>query len=659
MKKKNVLICILSAFLMISSVFSSACASKKEDSSKTDNNQSAAGVEYDLSHTIHGGLVKVTDESIVKDGKNNGYALVKSANASGAESSAVALFREFFAKATGVNLPVMEVENGATWTQDMKIISFGVNAYQNASGVTFDKKALTNSGFVLKTVGNSVFCMGGSLGVKYSAYELLKYYFGFEYYAPECYDLRTGVSDLPFYEFDVKERPDIEYISATAGILNATTDPYYRDGMRVSGGAPLVGYNNHPWHNTFDYIPFDEYGETHREWFADGQGNSPEQLCYSRDPDGMVPIVVEKMKELLLEHKGARFVTFVQQDCGAFCQCDGCKALGVKYGSEDAGKAAGLVLFLNKVAKHIGEWVNSAEDPCNGRDIKIIHMAYIDTLTPPVKKNEDGTFTAVDEDVVCADNIVTIIASSGVKYIPFEDSGNQELWDAISGWQVLCDQLMFWQYPIDYRNYLFFFDCYSSQQKNFKKMVEAHGMWLYDQGQWNANNHTGFELLRVYLSCHLSYNCQLDYDQAIDNYFNAYFGPAQEPMRRMFDAYRNRFAYLYSIGQAGSGSYDFAQAKYFSYAMMKQFMGYIDEAYAAIEGLKSIDPEKYEQYRKRILLESIAPRFTILDRHAQEMTDAEFLLMAQEFKKDATYFNMDLYGESGKLINKYKSWGIA
>ncbi|MBR2375202.1 MAG: hypothetical protein IKA88_02820, partial [Clostridia bacterium] len=79
----------------------------------------------------------------------------------------------------------------------------------------------------------------------------------------------------------------------------------------------------------------------------------------------------------------------------------------------------------------------------------------------------------------------------------------------------------------------------------------------------------------------------------------------------------------------------------------------------AIEGLKSTDPEKYEQYRQRILLESIAPRFTILDRHAQEMTNAEFLVMAQEFKKDATYFNMDLYGESGKLINKYKSWGIA
>lgn len=656
MKKKRIISCILSAFLLVSTLFTAAC--KKEEESSSSGYQSAEGVTYDLSHTIHGGLVRATNESIVKNGANNGYALVKSKTASGSESSAVALFREFFAKATGVNLPVLEVENGAAWNQDMKIISFGKNAYQQNANVTFDKKKLTNSGFILKSVGKSVFCMGGSLGVKYAAYELLKYYFGFEYYAPECYDLQTNVTELPFYEFDVTERPDIEYTSATAGILGNCSDPYYRDGMRVSGGVPLVGYNNHPWHNTFDYIPFEEYGESHRNWFADGQGNSPEQLCYTRDPDGMVPIVVEKMKELLLKHTSTELVTFVQQDCGAFCQCDSCKALGVKYGSEDAGKAAGLVLFLNKIAAKIDEWVNSEEKPCGDRDIRIVHMAYLDTLTPPIQKNEDGTYEYID-GLKCADNMVTIIAASGVKYIPFEDSGNKELWDAISGWAKLCDELMFWQYPIDYRNYLFFYDAYNAQQRNFQKMVESHTLWLFDQGQYNTPNHTGFELLRIYLSCELSYNCQIDYNQAINNYFNAYFGPAETAMRKMFDGFRNRWAYLYSIGQAGEGSYDFSQEKYFPYGTILQFKSYLDEAYAALEPLKTTNPELYEQYYDRVLLESLAIRFTILDRYEDKMTKTEFLEMALEFKKDAMYFNIDQYAESRKLATKYAQWGIA
>lgn len=657
MKKKRFLSCMLSAFLAFSVLLSSACKQSDKNDSEQQT-QTNTEVQYDLSHTVHGGLVKATDKNIIKNGVNNGYTLVKSKNASGAESTAVALFREFFTRATGVNLPVLEVENGATWSQDMKIISFGKNAYQAQAEVNFDKKTLTNGGFIIKTVGNSVFCAGGTLGVKYSAYELLKYYFGFEYYAPECYDLQTGVSDLPFYEFDITERPDIEYLSATGGILNNTTDPYYRDGLRVAGGIPLVGYNNHPWHNTFDYIPFEEYGESHRNWFADGQGNNPEQLCYSRDPDGMVPIVVEKMKELLLRNTSTDLVTFVQQDCGAFCQCDSCKALGVKYGSVDAGKSAGLVLFLNKVAEKIDEWVKSEEDPCNGRNVRIVHMAYIDTVTPPIQKNEDGSYSLID-GLKCADNMVVIIAASGMKYVPFEDPANKDLWDAITGWSQLCDEMMFWQYPVDYRNYLFFFDAYSAQQKNFKKMVESHAIWLYDQGQYNAPNHSGFELLRIYLSCELGYNCQIDYEQAINNYFNAYFGPAQTAMRKIFDGFRNRWAYLYSIGQAGTGSYDFSQEKYFPYGTIMQFMNYLDEAYESIESVKTTDPELYDKYYDRILLESLALRFTVLDRYQDRMTKTEFLEMALEFKKDATYFGFERYAESRNLSTKYQAWGIA
>ena len=657
MKSKKIICCVLSAFLMLGTVFTSACKKKEEDE-KTSNSYTSTDYVYNLSHTIHGGKVQATNESIVKNGVNNGYALVKSTSASAAENTAVALFREFFNKATGINLPVLEIGANAEWSQDMKIISFGSNTYQAKAQVTFDKKELTKSGFRLKTVGNSVFCVGGTLGIKYSAYELLKYYFGFEYYAPECYDLQTSVTDLPFYEFDIKERPDIEYISPTAGILNNSTDPYYRDGLRVSGGIPLVGYNNHPWHNTFDYIPFEEYGETHREWFADGQGNSPEQLCYSRDPDGMVPIVVDKMKELLLEKTGTELVTFVQQDCGAFCQCDSCKELGRKYGSENAGKAAGLLLFLNKVAKEIDEWVNSEEDPCNGRNIRIVHMAYIDTLTPPITKNDDGSYSLID-GLKCADNMVVIVAASGVKYLPFEDSGNQELWDAISGWAQLCDEMMFWQYPVDYRNYLFFFDTFSAQQKNFQKMVESHAIWLFDQGQYNTLNNSGFEILRAYLSCKLAYNCQIDYEQAVANFFNAYFGPAQTAMRQMFDGFRNRWAYLYSIGQAGQSSYDFSLEKYFPYGTIVQFSGYIDQAYEALEVMKTTNSEQYKRYKDRVNLESLSIRFTLLDRYESRMTPAEFLEMALEFKKDAMYFNIEQSGESRKLSTKYEQWGIA
>ena len=654
MKGKRIFTCLLSVLLCLGTLFSTACNNTQSSGNGGTGNAEST---YDLSHTVHGGKAEATSEKIVQNGKTD-YVLLKSANATGLESSALATFRVFFAEATGVNLPVVE-DTAFTWSENAKVISFGENAAQQAAGVSFSARELTESGFIIKSVGKSVFCCGGSYGITYSAYELLKYYFGFEYYAPECYDLQTGVRNLAFYDFDVKEKPDIEYRSTSVGLTEYTTDPYYKDGLRVTGSSQVVGYNNHPWHNTFDYVPFEEYGETHRNWYADGVGNLPEQLCYTRDPDGFVPIVVEKMKELIVNNPTKTIVSFVQQDCGAFCICDSCMELQKKYGT-DAGKAAGMLLFLNKVAKEIDEWVNSPEDPANGRNIRVMGMAYLDTSTPPVKYNEKtGEYEPMDKELVCHSNVTMVLAQVGDKYLSWEEEPNKGVYDSVRGWSAICNELMFWTYTqMHFGNYTFFSDTYNAMQTNWKLMVESHGVWLYNQGQYNAENHTAFEIMRGYLASKLSYNCQIDFDACMDNFFKAYFGPAEKPMREMFECMRARMAYIYANGMGGTGVYDYTVEKLFPYALLKQLEGYCEAGYQAIESLKTTDPEKYEAYYNRILLESLCPRITILQRHSSKFTKSELLEAQLQFKKDADSLRVFRYAESKSMEQIYQQWGI-
>ena len=89
------------------------------------------------------------------------YTIVYPADATSWEETAVDELKYFLSLSTGVDFQAV-ADSDVVWSQGAKYLSLGENELQRASGVTVDNETLGVSGFVVKTVGNSVFMVGGT-----------------------------------------------------------------------------------------------------------------------------------------------------------------------------------------------------------------------------------------------------------------------------------------------------------------------------------------------------------------------------------------------------------------------------------------------------------------------------------------------------------------
>ncbi len=655
MKKACKLLSIIVSAVMLVGVFTSCKSCEEEEKKSTVTTEDS----YNL-HTTHGGKAEPMSLDWLVQNGSSAYKIVRSATASSDTNWAAGMLQDFFNRATGITLPIV-TDDAVSYSDEAKLISLGDNAVQAAANVQYDTSELTSSGFIIKTVGKSIFLCGGKHGEAYSVYELLKYLFDFEYYAEDCYSLNTSVTELNLYDFDVKEIPDIMYRSALIGASTYTTDAYYQKSVRTVGGFS-VGENNHPWHNTLEYVPYDEYGSTHPEWFSTeistltnvGGYGLPGQLCYTRDPDGYLPIVVEKIKKLIeTTDEEITHFTFVQQDCTPFCACASCKEAEEKYG----GKAGAYIAFVNKIGNAIAEWQKTS--PYKDRLIKIMGMSYVDTEQAPVKY-ENGVCLPIDEAVDCPDNVEIVIAQSGDKYYALNTDINKDVYIMQKEWSAVCDHLMFWTYPIrNFGNYFQFSDVYNALQEDYKHMVSCGATWNFPQGAYNQRVSTAFQTLTGYLVSKLQWDCQVDLDAAMDGFFKNYFGAAEEPMRKLFDAHRARMAYCVNSGVISASTYNLLTGDIYLYALLRCLDEYIDEAYKAIESLKETDETLYDVLYDRICLESLCTRFIDIELWSKYYTAEELLAEKVSFKADCIRLRVDRHRESVTVESLWESWGIA
>ena len=84
-----------------------------------------------------------------------------------------------------------------------------------------------------------------------------------------------------------------------------------------------------------------------------------------------------------------------------------------------------------------------------------------------------------------------------------------------------------------------------------------------------------------------------------------------------------------------------------------------DEAYKAIEPLKTSNPAKYEMLYKRICIETIQYRYLNIEYHASSYTSSELLALKIAFKNDVKYLGITQCDESHSVDRLFKTWGIA
>ena len=633
------------ASLMAVSTLASCTPSKEESSS------SSSSVEQEVTvRGTHERTVFETNVILAKDNKTD-YVIVTPKNAnSGAMLIAIDELRQNFFKATGATLEV-KTDDEINYNESCKLLSIGETSFLQQAGVTFDKDELGGSGYVVQTKGNSVFMVGGAdNGSLYAVYGWLSEQFDYEYYAVGETYIEKDIVEEKLLNVNLKEKPDFAYRLTNFGEAWFDTQVAYRAGFDPSNsvwvnfGAPGA---ETPYHTSFSIIPPEEYQEEHPDWFA----RNGEQLCYSRDPEGLVETAVENMKEAFRSQPNKNLATFTQQDHNSWCDCDLCLESLQKYGTN----AAVYIKVVNQIADKITEW---AAEEFPGRKITIALFAYQKTEDAPVRETENG-YEPIDDSVRLSKNAAVFYAPIYASYYyDFNHEENLKASTTLEKWQVLSDNMFVWMYGANFRLYLGPYNNFNSMQNTYRYLHDKGVTYLLDQQQFNQVNGTDWYKLRSYLSSNLQWKIDCDQTELINNFFTHYYKDASAIMQRLFNEEMTWFAYLEEHhGYNGTVSYTestLIKEEYWPQGVLEGWLSLIDDAYKAIEPLKVSNPSMHETLTQRIKLESITFRFMLLKLYSVYYSEAEVAEMEASFKKDCVELGMRQYSEQVSMSDYLK-----
>ena len=613
-----------------------------------------------------------TEDYLVKNGETEYTVVIPSQSSEFSEYAKTELVN-FFSEATGIELNV--VQGGSQHTPSGKIISLGDTYSFRTSGLSGDTAYLGRDGARIVTKDKSVYIIGGSeRGVLYGVYDFLKIYFGYEVYYKDSYTLDTGVAELKLKDFDVTDIPDLS-LRARGGVLFNVTDDE-NDVMFAKRMRTLDDHNDYifpiykefgnenstEWsrlHNSSYYLPYETYYSAHPKFFS-GNGN---QLCYTAHGDSaefeeMTKICAEKAEQSLryytpAAHPSMNVIHLGAEDERTSCNCSSCTAVAEAH---NGSNAAAIMIFLNAMGEKVVSWMNEeANAQYKRNDLTFSFFVYQNTVTPPFTVNGDGSITVADD----------LKPSSGVKirpyaafsdltyYKPISDSVNKDELEKVEAWSKFVENGWSWSYGCFFRDYFCFYDLYPFYADYYAELYECG--YEYAFAQFHSEQRgadTGFYTLASYLNSKLMWDSSLNIDELTKNYFEAMYGAAEAKMYEFYGACRSWFnetATAQGWDYNSTSDYITSNANCFTYATVEGFFDKLDEAYAAIEGLKTADPAKYETLKSHIDLEWLFPAKVAITLYQGNYDSATLSAMKTKFKSLCEGFGMTKIGESESI----------
>ncbi|MBR4943491.1 MAG: DUF4838 domain-containing protein, partial [Clostridia bacterium] len=416
------------------------------------------------------------------------------------------------------------------------------------------------------------------------------------------------------------------------------------------------------YHNSFEWLPQELYLKEHASWYSDDKT----QLCYTAHGDEeeynlMLAAALDKAKELLSapEYRDAAILTFTQQDTQTWCECDTCSESLDTYGANSAV----VVKFINALRRLIDTWFETSGAEYK-RDFTLLFFAYhLTNNAPAVYDERIGAYKAVDSSVKCVPGVGVYFAETGGDYQQnFTKQYNIDIAKNMAGWTACAEDLLFWSYNVNFFHYLMPYNSFAAMQDIYKYGVANNANFLFDQGQYNQSGRpTGWCMLKIYLSSKLAWNVNANVSELINNFFNAYFGPAAKPMKAMFDSYRVQAFYNEQNGYSGAKSifHNAMQDKYWPRPMVEDWLSYTEQALQAIESLKATDATLYEAYKLNINVERLSPIYLLVELHNSAYSAEKVLQYQKEFLQIATETGITRVDESkNTMANLYLKWGI-
>ena len=629
-----------------------ACAKTEDVDEKTSyDGTDGTGLSNGAVEQTNANKVVQTTKIMAENGTTE-YTVVLPVQLGDHDETAYNELSNFLRSSVGVNIACV-ADTGLTFDESKKYISLGKTTLLTQAGITVNEEELGVTGYVIKTVGNSVFiCGGGSRGTLFGVYEFLQHSIGYEYYAEDeiAYD---NLTKLYLFDFDVKTIPSFEYCYLSSSIYSGVPNGSNRYRITSPFIIPYGGV-----HSSFVYIDKATYNDPnktetyHPEFYARNEsGTQLNQLCYSADGlvDAMVAEFIPYLEESYLpeNYKEEQIYFHIgQEDYWDWCRCEDCKASKETYGT-DAGV---LVKFINQVAEKIEIWVDENQP---GREVKISTFAYMSTEKPPVQYDENGNLLRddngdpipIDESMRLRDNVVVRLAPIDANwYESFAAESNLTTQNVLEGWHELGECIV-WLYSIGFSSQYAPFNNFNSLQETYRYVKdELQSKLCQDQYLSQGKGYPCFNAYRAYLQSNLMWNVNADQEKLTKNFFKNYYRDAADIMLQYLDELRVLYMDNWrEVGLMGDcNTVNLYLPELWPRGTLFKWLGDFESAKAAVEKYAQTDPVLYEKLIDRITMESLSVRYLIIRLYG-----------------DTAYTERELYEEKVAFYNlvvKYDMW---
>jgi hypothetical protein len=453
--------------------------------------------------------------SLVKESKSS-YRIIIPERANVIEIQTAKVFQDYIQRISGAKIPI---ESDITKPGDSEILIGKVNR-DEFKDVPVAK--LEKDGLYIKNTGKKLVIAGGTeKGVLYGVYTFLEKYMGCRKYSStvtvvpkQKTIVLNAINDVQVPSFDYRDDfyPDV------------INDPEYMAWHKLDNcfGKPDSGNEWGDFVHTFNsLLSAKEYGQTHPEYFSfyDGErhpglnkaGHPESQLCLS-NPE-VLEIVCKNLQAKIEANPGAIYWSVSQNDNIKYCQCPKCKEIDEKYASFTPGSktyeisaffkyspiGSGSVLnFVNKVAERFPDKVIST-------------LAYLYTRVPP-------------KDLVPRKNVNIMLCNiESPRHIPITE-GDKAFCEDFEGWARLTNNIIIWDYVVQYRNLISPFPNLHTLQPNLKYLHDKGVTMIFEEG----NPETGgeFHELKAYILAKLLWDVDADVNKVMDDFLTGYYGNA-------------------------------------------------------------------------------------------------------------------------------------
>jgi hypothetical protein len=504
----------------------------------------------------------------------SGYQIVIGQNASDIDRRAAEELQKYLEMISRARIPVVTDDTAAL----PKEILIGRNERLKRTGLETSLETLEDDGFLLKTVGQRMVLIGGrDKGTLYGVYAFLEDYLG-------CRKYSASVSLVPkrdVIEIKPIDRVDIPFFRYREVHMPEAFDDEYADWHGLDNRAVqkrLWGL----WVHTFDdFLPPEKYFKDHPDYFSEVNGArmADGQLCLT-NPD-VFRIIVDGLRRRIQENPGPRYWSVSQNDTFYPCQCRSCLAQDERFG----GPSGTLLDFVNRVAREFPDKIIST-------------LAYQYSRSAPVNVKPEKNVNIMLCTIECNRSRPLALDETSAAFVK-----------DITDWGRLTDNIILWDYVVQFRNYCDPFPNLRVLQPNIQFFAAHNVRMIFEQG--SGASRSEFQELRAYLIAKLLWNPRADVGAIIKDFTDGYYGPAA-PMIRSYiqllhDSLEKSGGDLQIYGYPWDGIRTYLTPK-----LLDRYASLFDQAEADVAG----DPELL----KRVKFARLPLEYAVLEISKRNMT---------------------------------------